>query len=69
MSPVEAVITAPAGGTVIVSKWLIHTGWCTGWAALNSTPSPTTSRSVRPYSPRPVRATSPPRSRASSWAP
>ena len=39
VSPVEAVTTAPVGGTVMVSKWLIHTGWCFGWAALNSTPS------------------------------
>ena len=40
-----------------------------GWVAPKSRLSAVTSRSVRPYSPRPVRATSPPRSRASSWAP
>ncbi len=53
-------MTAPVGGSVMVSKWLIQTGWCSGWAAPKSTSWPATSRSVRPYSPRPVRATVPP---------
>ena len=54
-------------GTVIVSKWLIHTD-CRS-VSVNSRPASATSSSVRPYSPRPVLATVPPRSRARSCAP
>jgi hypothetical protein len=65
-----AVATNPSGAREMPSKWLIHTVWLTGWSASRVPPPPTTDTSVRPYSPRPPRATSPPGSCwAMSWAP
>ena len=71
-SAVKAVAVNPGGAWVMASKWLIHTVWSVGcWA---SRPEPTSASSatwriVRPYSPRPPRATSPPSCWATSWAP
>ena len=68
-SAVRAVATKPSGARTIESKWLIHTGR-TGWSGSSRTlASPVTVSSVRPYSPRPVWATSPPSCWATSWAP
>ena len=65
---VVAVARNPSGTRVMPSKWLIQTVWCTGWSANRPEPSVTVS-SVRPYSPVPPRATSPPSCWATSWAP
>jgi hypothetical protein len=67
-SAVRAVAANPSGGRTMESKWLIHTErWSP--AGPSSTESAVGSRVVRPYSPRPVLATSPPSCRATSWAP
>ena len=65
----EAVTVAPAGVSVMASKWLIHTGWLPVPASTSSEPGSATDRSVRPYSPRSLRPTVPPRWWAMSWAP
>ena len=59
----------PAGAATIVSKWLIHTGCSAGRSCPNRIDSAVTCNEVRPYSPLPVLATSPPSWRATSWAP
>ena len=66
-SGVLAVTRKPWGGPTIESKWLIHTIWCSGSSSTDG--SPLGSRSVRPYSPLPVRDTSPPSCCAMSCAP
>ncbi len=66
----EAVTVKPSGAVVMESKWLIHTVWDSAISPANRIASGrTTSRSVRPYSPRPVLATTPPSWSATSWAP
>ena len=65
----EAVTVAPAGGSVMASKWLIHTGWVPVPASTSRVPGSATARSVRPYSPRSLRPTVPPLCWAMSWAP
>ena len=65
-SAVRAVTLKPSGARTMESKWLIQTGW----SPLSSTlAAPVVSSSVRPYSPRPVAATSPPSCCARSCAP
>ncbi len=58
-SGLEAVATNPSGTAVMASPWLIHTSAVAGQSE-NSGEDPVVVSGVRPYSPRPVRATSPP---------
>ncbi len=67
-SGLVAVATNPSGTVVMASPWLIHTSPSPGQST-KSGEVPVTVRGVRPYSPRPVRATSPPSCWVSSWAP
>ena len=67
-SGLSAVATNPAGTEVMASPWLIHTSTWAGQST-KSGEVPVTDRGVRPYSPRPVRATSPPSCWAINWAP
>ncbi len=67
-SGLEAVATNPSGTAVMASPWLIHT-WVWGGQSANRGECPAMVSGVRPYSPRPVRDTSPPSWRVSSWAP
>jgi hypothetical protein len=65
-----AVATKSSGTRAMPSKWLIHTVCSAGWSASRPlAPSPVTVSAVRPYSPFPPRATSPPSCWAISWAP
>ena len=66
----DAVATNPGGTVWMESKWLIHTSKAGGalWNSAEVDPVDASS-GVRPYSPRPVRATSPPSCRATSCAP
>ena len=66
---VLAVTVKPAGATVQVSRCDIQTCWAPGRPASNAPPGPLTASAVAPYSPAPVLATSPPRSRTMSWNP
>ena len=68
-SGVEALATKPAGTSVIASAWLIHTSAALGGPVDEQRGRAVRVRAVRPYSPRPVRATSPPSCWVSSWAP
>ena len=52
----------------MASAWLIHTSASAGQSTNNGEWAVTV-RGVRPYSPRPVRDTSPASCRVSSWAP
>ena len=63
----DAVTTAPAGGAVTESRWLIQTV-CSGGRSWKSSDSAASS-SVLPNSETPVRSTAPPRSRAMSCIP
>ncbi len=63
-----AVATNPGGTAVMASPWLIHTSTAPGQSEKRGE-DPVNVSGVRPYSPRPVRATSPPSCRVSSWAP
>ncbi len=63
-----AVTVKPGGATVQPSPWDIHTCWLAG-SPSSSTPGSVTSSVVAPYSPPPVRATSPPRPAIMSWKP
>ena len=67
-SGLVAVATNPSGTVVMASPWLIHTSASPGQSE-NSGDEPVTVSGVRPYSPRPVRATSPPSCWVRSWAP
>ena len=69
-SGVDALATNPAGTPVMESAWLIHTsaGPRGGQSANNGELALRVS-GVRPYSPRPVRATVPPSCWVRSWAP
>ena len=62
-----AVTSAPAGGAVTESRWLIQTV-CSGGRSWKSSDSPASS-SALPNSDAPVRSTAPPRSRAMSCMP
>ncbi len=64
----SAVATNPSGTVVMASPWLIHTSASAGQST-NTGERPVRVSGVRPYSPRPVRATSPPSCWATSWAP
>ncbi len=63
-----AVATNPGGTPVMASPWLIQT-WTAPGQSKNSGEEPVSVSGVLPYSPRPVRATSPPSCRVSNWAP
>ena len=65
---VRAVTAKPGGATVQPSPCDIHTCWVAG-SPSRSTPGSVTSSVVAPYSPPPVRATSPPRPAIMSWKP
>jgi hypothetical protein len=66
---VDAVTVKPSGARVIASPWLIHTICSAASGSSTSDAASLRCITVRPYSPPPVRSTSPPRSRATSWAP
>jgi hypothetical protein len=59
-SGVLAVARKPGGGSVIASKWLIHTSCSSGMSACSSDESAVRVRCARPYSPRMPRPTVPP---------
>jgi hypothetical protein len=68
-STVLATAVKPSGTAVMESKWLIHTSLDASGAGPSRVEPPWADRVVRPYSPRPVRDTSPPSWLATSWAP
>ncbi len=69
VSGVRAGTWKPSGARVMVSKCDIQTGSSAGAPSPRITDAPNVSSDVRPYSPRPVRATSPPSWSAISCAP
>ena len=62
-SSVEAVERKPAGAVTIPSPWLIHTSKAGGTSAKSTDgagPAVLNVSAVRPYSPLPLRSTTPP---------
>jgi len=66
---VRAVTAKPGGAVAQVSPCDIHTCWRAGRPPSRTPPGASTSSAVAPYSPAPVRRTSPPRPDTISWNP
>ena len=67
LDAVEAVTANPSGARATASRWLIQHCSAGSWANIPSRDR--TSIGVLPYSPAPVRATSPPRASVIAWRP